>query len=506
MRGPVGVVSRRSSRWTDWAITTGCTILASLPFVVPPRPVSSDLVKHLLVARVLSEYHSPVLAYSESFALDLRPRPTLLPILVLAGLMKVMDPFTAAKAFYVFLVVGLVASGRYLMRAVRAPPVAAVALLPLVHTTLVLGGVLPYATSIPLYPALLGVLLRTRPGWWRSVGLAVILLALYGCHIVSAAMGIFSVIVLTARDGWREKWRDFLALVPVAALLLAFLALKEGGGFRLYYYPLWGHVKFYLAMNVFGLSRLSGYLLLLLLLALGGGVLLRLLRREASTQLTWLAIGLVIIGLLSPYMIGGWYIVGSRTLPFASVAAVASLRLRGWWVRSAIAGASVFLAVSGTLNSRAALAVQPLYQEFLSGLSVVEPGSRILPIIQDPTLGGTLYVQPFVGIEDAYNIDRGGSNPYAFAAPARHIRPAPAVDTLPGRGAVGALLTGATPLRFLYPTYYAYRFSSLPPDYRGVFQVYDYVIMMGWQPEVAHVLETEGRLLHRRGQLFIYGR
>ena len=143
-----------------------------------------------------------------------------------------------------------------------------------------------------------------------------------------------------------------------------------------------------------------------------------------------------------------------------------------------------FLAVSGCLNARIALKVQDAYRTFLSGTPAVDYGARMLPIIEDMNTGGNQYIQPFAGIEDAYNIYRGGSNPYCFSTP--WIR------------------TGAVVLRSKYPLDYAFKYSDRTPEYVGVSRKYNYVVLFGKLPEARRVVADEMCLSFSNGPLSVY--
>ncbi len=71
-------------------------------------------------------------------------------------------------------------------------------------------------------------------------------------------------------------------------------------------------------------------------------------------------------------------------------------------------------------------------------------GSRILPVISNLTQGGNEFIQPFNGIEDAYNVYRGGSNAYALAFP---------------------VVSTAASLRTLHKPTFTSKFSNVIPDF-----------------------------------------
>ncbi len=127
-------------------------LLAVTPFVLPRIPVGTDLLKHVMVARVLDRYHDPMLRYDQSFELLVRARSTALSEIFLAGLERLVPPLGALKVFMVAFVVLLWAAGWRLMKRLGAPFSAALVLLPLAHTFSVFSGLLPYVVSIALFP------------------------------------------------------------------------------------------------------------------------------------------------------------------------------------------------------------------------------------------------------------------------------------------------------------------------------------------------------------------
>ena len=190
------------------------------------------------------------------------------------------------------------------------------------------------------------------------------------------------------------------------------------------------------------------------------------------------------IGVVMPYQSGNEFVIGSRTLPFALVAAIGALSWNVKPLRSAVGFTCLFLLVSSVLNTQKALAVQPAYREFLSGMPSIRLGSKLLIIVDDLSLGGNRYIDPFNSIEDVYTIYRGGSNPYVLAAP--------------------WVPTGGTMLRTKYKLTYTSKFSSTTPDYHGVSKDYDYIVCWGELADTRGVISREAPLVFQNGRLSIY--
>ncbi|HEV2444309.1 MAG TPA: hypothetical protein VGS58_00245 [Candidatus Sulfopaludibacter sp.] len=494
------------------AMTVAGLLLAIAPFVIPRIPVGTDLLKHVLMAYILNHYHDPVLRYDHYFEVLWRARSTAVSELSLAALERVLPPFDALKAFLVLFVAVLWAASLRLTRYLGAPFTAALVFLPLAHTFCVFSGFLPYVVSIALFPFLLAGLMDPRRTPGRIAGFAAWLLLLYAFHIVGAAVGGLALAIYAVRreEGrWRIAWRDFAALAPIGALCVYYVLQKGSGKGVLHYFPLLTHLKSFWGYNVWTLSRLSGVLFLAAILALAAAVLVQLRRGRVLWQPALLAGLLIVIGSALPYQIDDWFVVGSRTLPFALIAAVVCLDLRrtGWHV--ATGAAMALLLVSSLENTRISLAVQPKYDDFLSGVAAIPYGSNVMPIIQDLALGGNQYINPFNGIEDVYTIERGGSNPYVLAMP-RWVEPGDALpDPTVEVEAVGGEPNGAPILRYRDPPLYAYKFSKggngfQGTNYRGAGKLYDYFIVYGQVPAVMPAIEAQAKLVYTRGDLRIY--
>lgn len=488
-------------------ITFAALLFAISPFLIPAIPVSGDALKHLMVGRVIAAYRDPLLRYDRYFDVIFSARPTVLPELLLAGLEMFLRPLIALKAFIGGFVALLWLANWRMLRHVGAPFYAAVILLPLAQSFTAVMGMLPYVVSFALFPFLLAALMDRRRTPWRVAGLAGWLVLLYAFHIVGAAAGALAVVLfaLQWKDGkLRVAWLDLAALAPVFVLALDFLIGRQHGqSSDFFYYPFWHHLRAYFGFNVSTLSRPTSFVFMAAILALAGTAVVQWRRGHILAKPALLALLLTGIGFALPYKIGGWLYAGSRTLPFALIAAVASLNLktRGWKI--AAGGSMALLLMSSILNTRAALRVQPLYGEFLSGMETVSYGSAILPVIEDLTFGGNPLVAPFLDIEDLYNIERGGSNPYVFAEPFR--APAQAGAHRPE----GGVMTGATLLRFKYPTFYTSKFSSIPAnqrrwDLRGANRIYDYFLIYGDVPGAAKAIEAQARPIFSNGRLRIY--
>ncbi len=468
------------------AVPVLCVLAALAPFVLPRIPVGTDIPKHVMVAHVLSSYHEAKYGYPNHFDLDLGPRPTVLGELVLAGLQKILDPFDAAKAYLALFTLGLWLAGRFLAVQSGHPALAGLLLLPLAHTGLVFLGFLPFIVTIPLFAVLLGVVIGQPSGPARWVWIGVLLLLLYAFHIVGLGIGCLAVILFAfdRKDRWQVAWGDLLAMAPAACLALYFVLHNRGQSARWIYLGPLGQIKAYLGHNAWTLSRPAGLLFIAMALTLGVWAAWQAYRERQRLRLLFLAAALIVAGILLPVQIADWYVVGARTLPFVVITLLAYLRFTERSAKIVAAVVLGFLAVSGSLNTRAALEVQEQFRVFLSGLPAVPYGARILPIVELPSAASRGFIDPFEGMDDAYSIYRGGSNPFSSARP--------------------FCKTGATILDSRYPLDYAFKYSDVTPDYTGVSRKYGYVVVFGRLPGVRPVLAKEMCLSFSNGALSVY--
>ncbi|MCB1020410.1 MAG: hypothetical protein KDC27_10805 [Acidobacteria bacterium] len=225
----------------------------------------------------------------------------------------------------------------------------------------------------------------------------------------------------------------------------------------------------------------------------------RVLEAIDAPALATVAAGLMVIGLIVPIQLGGWWLAGPRTWAFGVMAAVAALQLSGRGRRLLVAAAFAVIVGSSVSNLRAARRVQQEFNVFLSGLDTVKPGSYILPLLRDPLFpkgGAAQHVpgvnklqDPFRGISDAYVILRGGAAAYTFAYPS--------VQT----NATALIIDAPREHQFWYKTNDK---TPVAERYRGVGDIYDYVLVYTDAPELKQTLASETDLAFENGPLKIY--
>src|SRR5262249_47034629 len=161
---------------------------------------------HLENARILTLLgRSDLPVFREYFAVNARPTPNWLGHLILAGLMTVFSPFVAEKILVSCYIVAT-------PFAVRYAGGVAVLRFSLLYTCLLHYGFYNFCLSIPLFFCCIG--------WWRSPAarppapLALILILLYGCHVVSWGLALVALALFRPRAIGRLA----LAALPSAAL------------------------------------------------------------------------------------------------------------------------------------------------------------------------------------------------------------------------------------------------------------------------------------------------
>jgi hypothetical protein len=471
-------------------------VAALAPFVLPEIPIGADLPKHLFVARVYSAYDNAAFRFREYFELSPRPVPTFLVTALLALAMKVVTPFTAAKLFLVACTLGLWFFARGMFRTAGAPASAALLVLPLSNSGFVFSGYAGYNASVAFYPALLWVLLGRLKGAARFCAITVSLGVLYGFHIVGWAIGCMTVVVFAAaplaglEPGKPRRaavhWLDFCAAVVTVPLFFFFSAPSTQSAPTTWYGPV-GQVKALFAYTAMATTRSSAVPMLAGIAALLAAALWCLWRRQADKRLLVVGGLLLVAGLLLPWEYGNWSPMAPRVLPRALIAITGGLRLRPWGWSVAVAVAAMVTVPLSVLNSRAVLAEQAFYREFMAGIPSVAYGSRILPVIENWGGGWNALTSAHYGIEDTYNLERGGTNPMMYAYP--------------------DLKTGAHLLTYRQPqpdSGYKWDARREPP-LAGAPGHSDYVVLFGFHSR-REALAREMDLCFARGRLAVFGR
>ena len=470
-------------------------ITACLPLVVSEITPMSDLCQHVLVGHILANIDDPSLRFSEHFAVERSFLPTSLAYEVLSLMQRLAGPFGGARLYLVSTVILLYFGAILFARSRGADNPAAVATLalPLAFSWPVYMGFLPFVATFPFFLLTLAWWYRTEPGLVRSSGTAVLLLIMYGFHVVGAAAAALAIVVASAvthlkqRSAIEDWLTDGVAVIPVAAAVAIFLFLGSGPELTWSWLPIFQAAKSFVFYTVASLHEGATWVLLVFLSLTAAVALMQF--RSPAVDLGAIAFGLLAIGLLTPTMLGPLWPAGPRLLPFAFLVGLGAITKAtgrtGWLLQ--IGGTAACVALSALTLSKIESLKGP-YNDFLAARPIIEPGKNLLPVLVDPK-GGAKYIDPFWSLASAYTIDRGGSNPYVFATP--------------------YVATAAVPIRYRFPDRdrtHAFLFSEdvRPAAYRGVSENYDYVLLWGSAPRIEEVLRGEMCPVFRRGELVLF--
>ena len=471
-------------------------LLAVLPFVSVPIPPMTDFCQHVMVAHVLNHYRDIDLNYREFFDVSYSTAPTMLAYVWLSFLQRMSGPFTGGKIYLVFFVLALWISQWFYLKKLKIedPSIIALASLPLAFSWYVYMGYMPFIMTLPLYLFLLGWWMSRPSSFLRSAVAGIILIVTYGFHVVGAAVGVFSILCPSVLPGVREKgvWRrwltDVLALCPLFVFLVIYLKLGEGPNVIVTYREPINTMKAFIG-GTFG--SLAEPVVWIGILGLGGfciTVLYIIFKRRHNPSVLILSLSLCLIGLLMPYSLGSLWPAGPRLFPYAILSGIGLLNLQRYGRRIFIVVISVVMILMSFITIDKSHEVSKEYKQILSGVSKIEYGKRLLPIFIEPHKGSR-YTYPSLWVSVAYNIIRGGSQPYVFASP--YVK------------------TNATPLKFKSYDAYGYAFlfkeSVEAKEYRGVSDDYDYVLIWGEDPGIQSVIGAEMRLVYLNSPLKIYG-
>ncbi len=476
-------------------------LLAVLPFLLVPIPPMTDFCQHVMVAHVLNHYRDTDLNYRKYFDISYSTAPTMLSYFLLSFLQRISGPFTGGKIYLILFVLALWVSQRFYLRKLKIedPSIIALASLPLAFSWYVYMGFLPFIMTLPLYTFLLGWWISHPSSFLRSAVGGIILIVTYGFHVTGAVVGAFSIICLSILSGVREKglWRKFLkdvvALCPLFVLLVIYLKLGEGPEVNVIYEKILLTMKAFVG-HTFG--SLADPVLWIGILGFGGFCIAAfyvILKKRHISSVLILSLSLCLVGLLMPYSLGSFlrslWPAGPRVFPYAILSGIGLLNLERFGRRIFIVVISVIIVLMSFITIDKTHELSKEYKQILSGVSKIEYGRRLLPIVIEP-FKGSRHTLPFLFIAVAYNVIRGGSQPYVFAHP--FIR------------------TNAIPLKFInYDAYgyaFLYRESVEAKEYRGVSRNYDYVLIWGEDPRIESVISAEMCLIYSNSPLKIYGR
>lgn len=471
-------------------------VLCVIPFLIAVVPPMTDVSQHVLVARIIAAYDDPGLKYSDYFDLAWGVTPGVLFYAILAGLQLVTAPYLDVRIYLVFWVFATFYAVMWLAKRYEgsSPHLSALAAIPLAFSWYVYMGFLPFLMTLPLFAVTIAVWLGREWSIVKLMTIWALFVLLFGFHIVGAAAAAGTIGVMAISTWLREARPRVLGEAAVSVLPAFVLGLLYFGGAHPPKAQVTLSNPFFNLVDVVKytcgtLSDGAAVLMVLWIIILAGLVVLSL-RVELMGHVPLLAaiVSLLLISAVMPSDLGALWPAGPRLFPYAVILVCVYIP---WarWSPGIITGVFLLLLVMlSSFTVRHVNLMNPDYRDFLSGIEVVEPGGRVLPVLVDPS-EGSKWVDPYWSLASAYTIAKGGVSPYVFAIP--YIK------------------TGASPLRYRLPSQYRpyaflYNEGSTPDDYRGVSAFYDYVIIWGEAAGLEGVLSSEMVKIHRRGRLVIY--
>jgi hypothetical protein len=457
-------------------------LIACMPFVVVPFPPMLDFYSHLGATHVIAFFQDPAFRYSEYYTLRFT-QPMVLVQVIIAGLQLLMDPVVAGRVYLVGFTMALYGSTWYYIRNIGGEYGAqyALAALPLANSGLVYMGFLPFIACWPLFALLLGVWGPGPSTFRRGAVSSALIVVLFCCHPVGAAIAVLALGCLILGSVVRPPRRvlrlaDAFPFATSAALFIPYLLIwgrHTGAGQPLSFAGPLPTLRAFLGYNLAASDRLTLYINLGGLLALTVALLKSWRAWRQDLALT--TIVLLGLGLLIPVSIGVLWPAGPRFFAFALLVALGLIRLGSLGRALFLAGVSLVVVLDvGSLIAKG-LEMNRGYQAALSALDLIQPGSKILPILVDAHEGNRHY-----GLYESffctYNLYRGGAGPYTYAIP--------------------FVATGGA-VHFKRHDEFGYRYlfhlsrNLDPTAYAGVGQVYDYVLLWGNAPALEAALARE---------------
>lgn len=491
--------SSESSRQTHLAMMAGFlgVILCSLPFYMSLVPPMTDVSQHVLVARIIAEYNNPEFRFSDYFSIQWVVAPTALFYVLLVPVQQLVGPFWDARIFLTLWVILTWLSVWHLakVRGQRDPWLAALVSLPLAFCWYAYKGFLPFLMTLPLFAFTVAVWFDDWKPVAKIASLWLLLLALFGFHIVGAAAAA-AVIVIAAftqvfvvHNGWHHLRLAAIAVLPIPLLLGLYLLGESSPSVSIQHAGVLSNMVSVVKFTCATLDDRAAVLMLLWLCLLG--VMLTVRWRDLSPAIPVLlsAAFLVALAVAIPSSLGALWPAGPRLFPFALILLIVSLpwtNLPRLWV----VGTCLALLVGlSAFTVRHIVVLDKGLRDYLGTVEVVEPGKSVLPILAD-FYDESRWVDPYWALISANTVMRGGSNPYVFATP--HIK------------------TGASPIRYRRSSDRQFAFLYDPmhvaTDYQGVSAAYDYVLLWGISPEITGVLEQEMIRIYERGNATLFAR
>jgi hypothetical protein len=402
-------------------------MLLAVPFLVFHHVNTIDGPAHVLGGGLLGSLRDlPIVQHY--YDISFLAVPNILTQYLLAALIEVVSPSWAEKLLVVGYVIGFPLAFRFAIRSVNpAAGWLALVSLPFVVNYMLLFGFYDFSYGMIGAMVAIGLALRCRGRWsmGRVIGLALVLVLTYAAHIVPLVMSLVIIATVVAVDGVRAlKERGttgrgvaavisgmllppLVAVVPVAALTVAFLASGKGGGLATVRKS-WSSLFTGLATitlpivsytKVEIIVSLITVVVLLVLLVMA----MRTHRGTRVAPVTWALVAVVVVCVLvyfaSPDVIGTGSFVNDRLSlfpPLMLILLIASMPSSAHLWRNA----GVLLLVATLVMAGARLPTQHRYDklvdEYLTAGRVIPPGSTLVALRYStfsPPIGDRRYKQ-----------------------------------------------------------------------------------------------------------------
>lgn len=473
-------------------------VLCSLPFYLSVVPPMTDVPAHVLVARIIAEYDDPVLRFSDYFTIEWALAPCVLCYWLLVQLQQLVGPYWDARVYLTIWVLTTWFAVWYLakVQGQRDPWLAALVALPLAFCWYAYKGFLPFLMTLPLFALSIAVWFADLRPVVKVPLLWALLAMLFGFHIVGTAAAVAVILigactqVFILREDRRQLVWAGMSVIPVLLITGGYLLAQESPSATIGYRDLLSQVVDVVKFTAATLDETAAALMLVWLVLLGLVFVVRWRDLTKASPILISAAVLLGLSIAMPGSLGALWPAGPRLLPFAIVLLVAGVRWGELHRMAVVASCVLLLAGLSLFTARRVIDLDRGFRDLLGAADMVRPGTRVLPIVVDQHFGSR-WTTPYLHVATIYTMTRGGSNPYVLADP--HV------------------LTGASPLKFRHASdarqfAFLYDKNRGAPDYKGVGDYYDYVLLWGASPAIADVLDQEMSRVYARGAATLFAR
>lgn len=194
-------------------------------------PPIQDLPQHLAAIRVLHDFDDPALGFARYFEIDLFRTQYLAYYLAADWLAYLLNVELANRVLVSVSLVATPYALRALLSALGRDPRLCVLCLPLLYNAHLILGFLNFLLSIPLaiYGLALAVRQRRAPTRGRALGLALVSLVCFYCHVVPFALLGLGVGLIALQRRPADIALSLLPLAPSGVAALVWLAHSPAG-------------------------------------------------------------------------------------------------------------------------------------------------------------------------------------------------------------------------------------------------------------------------------------